>query len=147
MGYGHEEFGYRLWDLVTKKIVRSRDVVFLEDQLVSDDDKVEKASSSAEIPVRLDTVPPVVPTNHGGEVQEDDGDTGNEDAPIVDDVEPAEQVDEELPLPPVEAELRRSTRERKLPARYSSHEYVMLTDAGEAENYQEAMLLIKRKNG
>ena len=114
------------------KIVRSRDVVFLKDQLVGDDDEVEKASSSIEIPVRLDTFPPIVPADHGGDVYKDDGDTGNEDAPMVDDdVEPGEQVDEELPLLPVEAQLRRSTRERKLPARYSSSEYVMLTDAGE----------------
>ena len=31
LGYGHEEFGYRLWDPMSRKIVRSRDVVFLED--------------------------------------------------------------------------------------------------------------------
>ena len=36
-----------LWDPLSRKIVRSRDVVFLEDQLVDDGDKVEKASSSA----------------------------------------------------------------------------------------------------
>lgn len=32
LGYAHEEFGYRLWDPIDKKIVKSRDVVFLEDQ-------------------------------------------------------------------------------------------------------------------
>ena len=31
VGYGHEDFGYRLWDPVNKKIIRSRDVVYLED--------------------------------------------------------------------------------------------------------------------
>ena len=58
LGYGHEEFGYRLWDPMSKKIVRSRDVMFLEDQL-DDDDKVEKASSSIEIPIRIDPVVPL----------------------------------------------------------------------------------------
>ena len=29
--YGHEEFRYKLWDPMSKKIVRSRDVVFLKD--------------------------------------------------------------------------------------------------------------------
>ena len=29
--YVHEEFRYKLWDPMSKKIVRSRDVVFLED--------------------------------------------------------------------------------------------------------------------
>ena len=36
LGYGHEEFGYRLWDPLSRKIVRSRDVVFLKDQLLDD---------------------------------------------------------------------------------------------------------------
>ena len=31
LGYGHEEFKYILWDPMNKKIIRSRDVVFLED--------------------------------------------------------------------------------------------------------------------
>ena len=31
LGYGHEDFRYRLWDPFRRKIVRSRDVVFLED--------------------------------------------------------------------------------------------------------------------
>ena len=67
LGYGHEEFGYRLWNPMSKKIVRSRDIVFLEDQLVDDGDKVEKASSYAEIPIRIyPFVPPIVHTNHGG---------------------------------------------------------------------------------
>ena len=69
LGYGHEEFRYRLWDPLSKKIVISRDVVFLEDQLVDDGDKVENASSSAEIPIRIDPViPPTVYANHKGEL-------------------------------------------------------------------------------
>ena len=28
IGYGDEEFGYRLWDLVMKKVIRSRDIIF-----------------------------------------------------------------------------------------------------------------------
>ena len=42
---------------MSKKIVKSRDVMFLEDQL-DDGDKVEKASSSIEISIRID---PIVP--------------------------------------------------------------------------------------
>ena len=101
LGYGHEEFGYRLWDPLSRKIVRSRDVVFLKDQLLDDGDKVEKASSFTEIVIRIDPmVPPTVHANHRGELQEGDGVTENEDDPVVDDVEPIEQVDGELPLPP-----------------------------------------------
>jgi hypothetical protein len=32
LGYGNEEFGYQLWDPVAKKIIRSRYVIFFEDQ-------------------------------------------------------------------------------------------------------------------
>ena len=42
--YGHEEFGYRLYDLVDKKVVRSRDVVFFEDQIIEDIDKLSRLS-------------------------------------------------------------------------------------------------------
>ena len=69
LGYGHEEFGYRPWDPMSRKIVRSRDVVFLEDQIVDDGDKVEKASSSIEILITIDlVVPPTVHANHKGEL-------------------------------------------------------------------------------
>ena len=139
LGYGHEKFGYRLWDPLSRKIVRSKDVVFLEDQRVADGDKVEKASSSTEIPIRIDlVVPPLVYV--GGELQEGDGITQNEDDPIVDDVEPTKQVDGELPLPPYEPPLRRSTRERQPFTRYPPNEYMMLTNGGEPETYQEAIL-------
>ena len=29
MGYSEDEFGHRPWDLVEKKVVRSRDIVFM----------------------------------------------------------------------------------------------------------------------
>ena len=132
LGYGHEEFEYRLWDPLSRKIVRSRDVVFLEDQLVDDGDKGEKASYSVEIPIRIDpVVPPIVYANHGGELQEGGGVIKNEDDPIVDDVKPTEQVDGELPLPLYELPLRRSTRERQPSTRYPPNEYAILFYGGE----------------
>ncbi|KAJ0086211.1 hypothetical protein Patl1_08070 [Pistacia atlantica] len=45
IGYGLDEFGYRLYDPVEKKLVRSRDVVFIEDQTIQDVEKVEKVVS------------------------------------------------------------------------------------------------------
>ncbi|VFQ78825.1 unnamed protein product [Cuscuta campestris] len=42
VGYGHDEFGYRLYDPVEKKLVRSRDVIFMEDQNIEDIQKMEK---------------------------------------------------------------------------------------------------------
>ena len=55
---------------MSRKIVKSIDVVFLEYQLVDDGDKIEKASSFTEIPIIIDpVVPPIVHANHGGELQ------------------------------------------------------------------------------
>ena len=50
-------------------------------------------------------------------------------------MEQEEQVEEEQSQP----QLRRSTRDRKTSTRYSPNEYVMLSDGGEPECYQEAM--------
>ena len=56
--FGYKEFGYGLWDLMSKKIVKSRDVVFIEDQFIDDGGKVEKTSSPTEIPIGIDLVTP-----------------------------------------------------------------------------------------
>ncbi|VFQ96519.1 unnamed protein product [Cuscuta campestris] len=45
VGYGHDEFGYRLYDPVEKKLVRSRDVIFIEDQNIEDIQKMDKLES------------------------------------------------------------------------------------------------------
>ena len=42
LGYSNEEFGYKLWDPATKKIIRSRDVVFFANQTIEDLDRVKK---------------------------------------------------------------------------------------------------------
>lgn len=41
MGYAHKEFGCKLWDPENKKIIRSRDVTFLDDQIVDYIKKIE----------------------------------------------------------------------------------------------------------
>ena len=59
---------------MSTKIARSKDV-FLEDQLVDDSDKVKKASSSAEIPIRIDQVPPTMHANNEGKTQKQNHDS------------------------------------------------------------------------
>ena len=39
IGYGDEEFGYRLWDSEKQKTIRSRDVVFHEHKTIEDMEK------------------------------------------------------------------------------------------------------------
>lgn len=126
LGYGHEEFGYRMYDPVDKKVVRSRDVVFLEDQTIEDIDKPESAESNTDDLVDLDPlVPPVVHE----EVQ-----TPHDDA-AEDDVEPKIEGEQ----PPQEPLPRRSTREKQPSRKYSSNEYVMISDQGEPETYEEVL--------
>ena len=34
LGYDDDEFGYRLWDIANKKVIRSRDIVFMEEKTI-----------------------------------------------------------------------------------------------------------------
>jgi len=45
IGYGHDDIGYRFYDPVEKKIVRSHDVIFVEDQTIEDIGKTGKSES------------------------------------------------------------------------------------------------------
>ena len=36
LGYGEDEFGYPLWDLIDKKVIKSRDMVFMEKRIIVD---------------------------------------------------------------------------------------------------------------
>ena len=142
LGYGHDEFGYRLWDPVDKKIVRSRDVVFLEDQTIEDFGHVEQSASDASDLVNLDPVPlPAVHNEYVEDVEPPHGDDVNDEIPNEvkpeDEEEQVEQPHQESPPPP--PQLRRSTRERHTSRRYSSNEYVMISDQGEPESYEEVM--------
>ena len=44
--YGDEEFGFKLWDPTKKKLVKSGDVVFQEDQTLGDFDKPNQSKNS-----------------------------------------------------------------------------------------------------
>ncbi|GAA0180305.1 hypothetical protein LIER_42247 [Lithospermum erythrorhizon] len=48
LSFGDEKFGYKLYDLVEKKIIRSRDVVFMENQTNKHFDKVEELEDNNE---------------------------------------------------------------------------------------------------
>ena len=88
LGFGCEEFGYKLWDHIKKKIVRNIDVVFFKDETTADIGKPEKPLSSKEHPLNLDPVPlPMVHDDQGGEEQVDIGDTTVDDNLEIDDAE------------------------------------------------------------
>ena len=48
VGYGDAEFCYKLWDPKKKKIIRSRDVFFHENENIKDFEKFEKSKSTVE---------------------------------------------------------------------------------------------------
>ena len=136
---------------MNKKLIKSRDVVFLEDQLLDDIDKIEKPKSSINIPIRVDPIPPsVLQDDHGrvaqeahGEnvndealiVEQEHGESVNDEVPTVDDVEPTEQVEQASPSSLIEISLRRSTRECQPSTRYPPNEYVMFTDKESQKTY------------
>ena len=46
LGYGYDEFGYRLWDLVDKKFFWSGDIIFIDDKAISDWELEKKIMNS-----------------------------------------------------------------------------------------------------
>ncbi|GKA22209.1 putative RNA-directed DNA polymerase [Tanacetum coccineum] len=147
LGYGQDEFRYRLYDPVQKKLVHSRDVVFEEDLTLKDVEKAERET----IPqhnddlIDLDPVPPKhFDSQFGDDIQNDeehDEEQGADDVDAQEQPNLDEDVHPELPVPdmPPFLPLRRSTRDHHPSTRYSAHEYVLLTDGGEPECYAEAM--------
>ena len=125
---------------MNKKLISSKDV-FLEDQLFNDFEKVEKPKSSYEITTSVDLVPtPCLQDDDGRVEQEEYGENVKDEAPIIDDIELVEQVEQASPSPLVEISLRISTRERQSYTIYLPNEYVTLIDGGELETYEEAIL-------
>ncbi|CAL5439703.1 unnamed protein product [Camellia sinensis] len=142
IGYGDEEFGYRLWDPKHKKVIRSRDVVFQEGQTFEDfgQPAKPKVDDISEI------IPNPAPSQHATDEEElpqhavnnvelQDGFLEEEDP----EAEGVEQGEPQPPLPEtVGPQLRRSTREFKPSTKYPASEYILLTDEGEPESFQEA---------
>lgn len=60
MGCVQVKFGYRLWDPINKKIMRSRDVIFFENKTIKELDKKRNLESSSEKHDDLDSVFPSV---------------------------------------------------------------------------------------
>ncbi|PKI50177.1 hypothetical protein CRG98_029421 [Punica granatum] len=90
LGYAHEEFGYRFGDPNSRRIIKSRDVVFFEDQTIEDLQKLEKVGVSSpheiSIPIPVDVEHRVeeVPgedeeTMTGGEIPQVDDDVTEDD--------------------------------------------------------------------
>ena len=116
VGYGDDEFGYRFWDYENRKIIRSRDVIFNENVMYKDRSIAESSSSSTKAETK--------------EFVEFEEISGN-------DVQISPEAVQEEPGTPA---LRRSSRIPKPIQRYSpSLHYLLLSDSGEPECYDQAM--------
>jgi len=137
IGYGLDEFGYKLYDPVEKKIIRSRDVVFVEDQTIQDIQK-SKMNSGSEVHhdlVDLNSFPLTRAPVQVDELQQE----GDAHVPVevdADDVTSEPEISTDFSR---EVPVGRPVRNRRPSSRYPFDEYVMLTDAGDPECYQEAV--------
>lgn len=124
IGYGEDEFGYRIWDDENKKMIRSRDVIFNERVMYKDRHSTDASNSEQSGPVyaEVDDVPesPIVESPQSEESTEHNS-----------------EQQSDTPEPPTPAPvLRRSSRPHVPNRRYM--DYMLLTDGGEPECYDEA---------
>ncbi|CAL1380337.1 unnamed protein product [Linum trigynum] len=139
IGYGQNEFGYRFFDPIQKKLIRSRDAVFIENETIEDVARKEVPSTDASQP-SLGLVPPTSAlTEVGEEAQHDQPEIVEQDAPV--EVQPEDADDDGQP-PAIEGspvQMTRFGRVTRRSTRYPETEYVSLTDGGEPESFTEAM--------
>ena len=124
IGYGDEKFGYRFWDEQNRKIIRSRNVIFNEQVMYNDRSTV--VSDVAEINqkksefVNLDKLTESTVQKMGEEDKEN--------------------VNSQVDQSTLVAKVRRSSRNIRPLHRYSpTLNYLLLTDGGEPEFYDEAL--------
>ncbi|CAL1380338.1 unnamed protein product [Linum trigynum] len=122
-----------------KKLIRSRDAVFIENETIEDVARKEVPSTDASQP-SLGLVPPTSAlTEVGEEAQHDQPEIVEQDAPV--EVQPEDADDDGQP-PAIEGspvQMTRFGRVTRRSTRYPETEYVSLTDGGEPESFTEAM--------
>ncbi|GAA0171673.1 hypothetical protein LIER_25652 [Lithospermum erythrorhizon] len=120
LSYIDDKFGHKLYEFVTKKVVRSRDVVFFEDQTIKDFDKEAQIDLGDRGLVELDS------DDEDETTSTPNMSNGAAELGIAERVETRHAI-------------RVSTRARVPSSRYSPHEYVLFTNEGEPICYQEAI--------
>nr|XP_040249189.1 uncharacterized protein LOC120966742 [Aegilops tauschii subsp. strangulata] len=87
----------RLWDPVNRKIMRSRDVVFIEDETIKDIGKPEKPMTNTP-QVDMDPIcPPLIHDNHGGDDDtEESGDATDQGSTSQSGEQPSSDDDDEV---------------------------------------------------
>ena len=123
IGYGTDELGYRFWDDQNKKIIRSKNVVFIEKVMYNKRMGTESRSIEAQV-----AKTGYVELEEPSEIE----DFGDENTL-------ANTVLQQEPVTPGFT-IRRSIRVFRPTHRYSSSlHYLLLTDGGEPESYEDVL--------
>eukprot|EP00268_Persea_americana_P027180 TRINITY_DN26640_c0_g1_i3.p1 TRINITY_DN26640_c0_g1~~TRINITY_DN26640_c0_g1_i3.p1 ORF type:complete len:210 (+),score=42.85 TRINITY_DN26640_c0_g1_i3:1700-2329(+) len=117
LGYGGDDRGYRLWDPIATKTIRSRDVVFNEDVMFAKkENENEKKEKLVHMQVESSSIPPqqvqeIQPYVHGDDHDEETASVKHDHDSSIKDGEGSSTT--------LVQELRRSTQPRKPTQRYS----------------------------
>ena len=107
--------GYKLYDPVTKKVVRSRDVMFMEDQTIQDVDKTEQIVTESYDDIVDAELIQVAPVNIPDEHEMQDDLHNEQEIQMDDDVQQNDEVQDDIQADEEVAEdvlLRQSSRNR-----------------------------------
>ncbi|KAJ0589930.1 putative RNA-directed DNA polymerase [Helianthus annuus] len=140
IGYGSEKMGYRLWDNEGRKVIRSKNVIFNENELYKDrntkgpevqKEYVEFESGETRKEASVDIL-------ENGDESSDSGSLGDDSSNDSEEEEATPSTPNSPDTPQVQP--RRSSRATRPPNRYSaSVNYILLTENGEPQCYSEAM--------
>jgi hypothetical protein len=126
IGYVVNDFGYHLWDYENKKIIRSRDFIFNEKVMYKDQLQGKKQEKEKLKYTVLDEIT-------------------EKEIPKEPENQNVQQQEKQVPQTPASV-VRRYTKLIRPPERYSpSLYYLLLTDSGEPECYEEAMQVDTKK--
>ncbi|GAA0170797.1 transmembrane signal receptor [Lithospermum erythrorhizon] len=160
LNYGDEKFGYKLYDPLSRRSLKSRDVVFLEDQTIKDfeksnqekegvddliEDELEDFDVRTEMPCSNSNITNGANHNSAENVLQDNS-TNHEVVQETihdnhDNLQEEHQDDPSIQLEPENTEpaTRTSSRNRMPSTRYPASEYILFSDGLEPLYYQEAM--------
>jgi len=132
LGYADEDLGYRLWDPVKHKIIRSRDVISNESEMF------KRTVGELEVKKfidRFENIPPIRENEQKIQEHEEQRVENNEQEEEGILQEPLQEIQPGNAPPQL---VRRSSRPHTPSQRYPPSNYILLTDEGEPNCFQEA---------
>ncbi|CAM8949433.1 unnamed protein product [Rhodiola kirilowii] len=139
LGYGNEEMGYRMWDPKSMKVIRSRDVVFQEDQTIADigkdviDQVYHFTYHSPILTQPSEEVFENISNEEEEEFEHDDPENHDHGEHEHGSSNQGEQAESS------QVAVRKSSRATKPNSLYPSSKYILMTSDGEPESFEEAM--------